>query len=167
MRSIKSLHFPISRLSSVLPGQRLHRLWSVLLIHFWIALIFLDKSVAFANFANPRKSILVEAKRFELSTHTVWTCVLCQLGYASIERFYSISAKPSSDRKQELYECSLGWFEIGACIAVIYAAASLTKCAASWLSENRTYYSAEANYSRIKALRLVAMTGFEPALRTP
>ena len=84
--------------------------------------------------------------------------------HQEIERFYGISAKPSSDRKQELYECSLGRFEIGACIAVIYAATSPTKWPTSLLSENRTYYSAEVNYSSIKALRLVDQAGFEPTL---
>ena len=32
--------------------------------------------------------------------------------HQEIERFYGISAKPSSDRKQELYECSLGRFKM-------------------------------------------------------
>ena len=43
--------------------------------------------------------------------------------------------------------------KLGACIAVIYSATSPTKWPTSLLSENRTYYSAEVNYSRIKALR--------------
>ena len=52
----------------------------------------------------------------------------------------------------------------GAYIAGIYTATSPTKWPASLLSENRTYYSAEVNYSSIKALRLVDQAGFEPTL---
>lgn len=61
-----------------------------------------------------------------------------------------------ADRRQS---CSLTKWprrlmpKIGACIAVIYSATSPTKWPTSLLSENRTYYSAEVNYSRIKALR--------------